>query len=172
MDQSGDGLTGAFTALGAEAAAADDTAFAPEGQSTSAASAFASALGELNDLLRHVLERLDALASTPAGPNVAALDAKVVELGGALGSIATMLESIETAVHAEARPGPAPGAALVERVAAAGGTAGINALLHARIEAIEQHVEGSSAELRAIRAQLDHLEDGIGYLAAGLLGGG
>ena len=43
--------------------------------------------------------------------------------------------------------------------------------MHARIEAIEQHVEGSSAEVRRIKAQLDHIEEGIGYLAAALLGG-
>lgn len=135
-------------------------------------------LRDVRDLMGHLLQRLYALEVPPAG-NAAgaqvmtAIDAKVVELGAAMGSIATMLENIESAVvsGASVPPGTDP-LPLVERVAAAAGNAGINALMHARIEAIEEHVESSAGELKRLRAQLDHIEDGIGYLAAALLGGG
>lgn len=130
-------------------------------------------ISDVRDLLASVLARLDHLDAAVAAKDT---DPRVVELGGAVSSIVTMLENIETAVEQTARLVPAPpvfddATGLTARVHAVAGSAGIDALLHARVEAIEQHVVGTAAEIRRLTADLEHLDESIGYLAAALLGG-
>lgn len=153
-------LFDAFSSLGA-AASAEDAMFGPTHSAASAA--FAGALSQLNEVLHDVFDRLRVIEAGADGPRLAALDAKVVELGAALGSIASMLESIESSVHANA--------AVVVSSAAGGLTPGVGLGADGRLQALERSMEVVLADVQRVRAQLDHLEEGMGYLMSGLLGG-
>jgi hypothetical protein len=130
-------------------------------------------IGDVRDLIASVLARLDHLDAAVTAKDT---DPRVVELGAAVSSIVTMLENIETSVEQTARLVPPPpvfddATGLTARVHAAAGAVGTDALLHARIEAIEQHVINTAADVRRLAAELEHLDESIGYLAAALLGG-